>query len=67
MRLFEVYKRLHISDSALRKYIDILHREGIAIKKDSGSRRADTEQNVIVIEKLIEISKYDVGKSCDAS
>lgn len=55
----EVYKRLGISDSTLRKYMEVLQREGFAVKKDNRGRRQYTEHDVIVIEKLIEISKHD--------
>ncbi|PEW83741.1 hypothetical protein CN445_24195 [Bacillus cereus] len=55
----EVYKRLGISDSTLRKYMEVLQREGFAVKKDNRGRRQYTEHDVMVIEKLIEISKHD--------
>ncbi|TXR62076.1 hypothetical protein DM800_21400 [Bacillus sp. AY18-3] len=55
----EVYKRLGISDSTLRKYMEVLSREGFAVKKDNRGRRQYTEHDVMVIEKLIEISKHD--------
>jgi DNA-binding transcriptional MerR regulator len=55
----EVYKRLGISDSTLRKYMEVLQREGFAVKKDNRGRRQYTEHDVMVIEKLIELSKHD--------
>ncbi len=55
----EVYKRLGISDSTLRKYMEVLQREGFAVKKDNRGRRRYTEHDVMVIEKLIELSKHD--------
>ncbi|MCS3600166.1 DUF3967 domain-containing protein [Bacillus sp. JUb91] len=55
----EVYKRLGISDSTLRKYMEVLLREGFSVKKDNRGRRRYTEHDVIVIEKLIELSKHD--------
>ncbi|TKI42154.1 DUF3967 domain-containing protein [Bacillus mycoides] len=55
----EVYKRLGISDSTLRKYMEVLLREGFAVKKDNRGRRQYTEHDVMVIEKLIELSKHD--------
>ncbi|MGE8057345.1 DUF3967 domain-containing protein [Bacillus mycoides] len=55
----EVYKRLEISDSTLRKYMEVLSREGFAVKKDNRGRRQYTEHDVMVIEKLIELSKHD--------
>jgi DNA-binding transcriptional MerR regulator len=55
----EVYKRLGISDSTLRKYMEVLQREGFVVKKDNRGRRQYTDSDIIVIEKLIELSKYD--------
>ena len=55
----EVYKRLGISDSTLRKYMEVLSREGYAVKKDNRGRRQYTDNDIMVIEKLIEISKHD--------
>ncbi|MGW6193943.1 DUF3967 domain-containing protein [Bacillus cereus] len=55
----EVYKRLGISDSTLRKYMEVLQRENYAVKKDNRGRRQYTEHDVMVIEKLIELSKHD--------
>ncbi|PEB19746.1 hypothetical protein COO08_05400 [Bacillus toyonensis] len=55
----EVYKRLGISDSTLRKYMEVLLREGFSVKKDKSGRRQYTEHDVMVIEKLIELSKHD--------
>ncbi|MGE6367230.1 DUF3967 domain-containing protein [Bacillus paramycoides] len=55
----EVYKRLEISDSTLRKYMEVLQRENYVVKKDNRGRRQYTEHDVMVIEKLIELSKHD--------
>ncbi|PEO71120.1 hypothetical protein CN572_19085 [Bacillus wiedmannii] len=55
----EVYKRLGISDSTLRKYMEVLSREGFAVKKDNRGRRQYTDNDIMVIEKLIELSKHD--------
>ncbi|PFU84608.1 hypothetical protein COK91_02890 [Bacillus cereus] len=55
----EVYKRLGISDSTLRKYMEVLQREGFAVKKDNRGRRQYTDSDIMVIEKLIELSKHD--------
>ncbi|MDR2992953.1 MAG: DUF3967 domain-containing protein [Bacillus cereus] len=55
----EVYKRLGISDSTLRKYMEVLSREGFAVKKDKRGRREYSEGDIMVIEKLIELSKHD--------
>lgn len=55
----EVYKRLGISDSTLRKYMEVLQREGFAVKKNNRGRREYTDGDIMVIERLIELSKYD--------
>ncbi|MGH1216708.1 DUF3967 domain-containing protein [Bacillus cereus] len=55
----EVYKRLGISDSTLRKYMEVLQREGFTVKKDNRGRRQYTDSDIMVIEKLIELSKHD--------
>lgn len=55
----EVYKRLGISDSTLRKYMEMLQREGFTVKKDKRGRREYTENDIMIIEKLIELSKHD--------
>ncbi|PEM58660.1 DUF3967 domain-containing protein [Bacillus toyonensis] len=55
----EVYKRLGISDSTLRKYMEVLLREGFSVKKDKRGRRQYTDNDIMVIEKLIELSKHD--------
>ncbi len=55
----EVYKRLGISDSTLRKYMEVLQREKFIVKKDNRSRRQYTDNDIMVIEKLIELSKHD--------
>lgn len=55
----EVYKRLGISDSTLRKYMEVLQREGFKVKKDKRGRREYTDGDILVIERLIELSKHD--------
>ncbi|PFE71517.1 hypothetical protein CN316_10050 [Bacillus cereus] len=55
----EVYSRLGVSGSTLRKYSDILEREGYDAKKNSRGRREYTEFDVLLIEKLVELSKQD--------
>ena len=47
----EVYKRLGISDSTLRKYMEVLLREGFAVKKDNRGRRQYTEHDGMTLEK----------------
>ncbi|PEY36643.1 hypothetical protein CN354_13990 [Bacillus cereus] len=55
----DVYKRLGVSDSTLRKYMEVLQREGYTVKKDKRGRREYTDQDIMVIEKLIELSQHD--------
>ncbi|MCI0768338.1 DUF3967 domain-containing protein [Bacillus sp. TL12] len=55
----DVYSRLQVSDSTLRKYVEVLQRESYNIKKNKQGKREYTEQDVMVIEKLIELSKHD--------
>ncbi|MDA1872020.1 DUF3967 domain-containing protein [Bacillus thuringiensis] len=55
----EVYSRLGISGSTLRKYSDVLEREGFDVRKNSRGRREYTEFDVVLIEQLIELSKQD--------
>ncbi|MGE7875364.1 DUF3967 domain-containing protein [Streptomyces venezuelae] len=55
----DVYKRLGISDSTLRKYMEVLLREGYTVKKDKRGRREYTEYDVMVLERLVELSKHD--------
>ncbi|MFT4142003.1 MAG: DUF3967 domain-containing protein [Bacillus sp. (in: firmicutes)] len=55
----EVYSRLGVSGSTLRKYSDVLEREGYEVKKNSRGRREYTEFDVVFIEKLVELSKQD--------
>ncbi|MEC3226090.1 DUF3967 domain-containing protein [Bacillus thuringiensis] len=55
----EVYSRLGVSGSTLRKYSDVLEREGYLVKKNSRGRREYTEFDVVLIEKLVELSKED--------
>lgn len=55
----DVYKRLEVKDSTLRKYVEVLQREGYTIKRNKQGRREYTKYDVIVLEKLVELSKYD--------
>ncbi|WJE55867.1 DUF3967 domain-containing protein (plasmid) [Bacillus cereus] len=55
----DVYSRLQVSDSTLRKYVEVLQRESYIIKKNKQGKREYTEYDVMVIEKLIELSKHD--------
>lgn len=54
-----MYGRLGVSSSTLRKYSDVLEREGYLVKKNSRGRREYTEFDVVLIEKLVEFSKED--------
>ncbi|MBJ8056106.1 DUF3967 domain-containing protein [Bacillus cereus] len=55
----KVYGRLGVSGSTLRKYSDVLEREGYEVKKNSRGRREYTEFDVLLIEQLVELSKQD--------
>lgn len=55
----EVYSRLGISGSTLRKYSDVLEREGFDVRKNTRGRREYTEFDVVLIEQLVEWSKQD--------
>lgn len=55
----EVYGRLGVSASTLRKYSDVLERKGYDVRKNSRGRREYTEFDVVVIEQLVELSKQD--------
>ncbi|PET15135.1 hypothetical protein CN513_20670 [Bacillus cereus] len=55
----EVYSRLGVKGSTLRKYSDVLEREGYDVRKDSRGRREYTEFDVALIEQLVELSKQD--------
>jgi DNA-binding transcriptional MerR regulator len=39
--------------------MEVLQREGFTVKKDKRGRREYTENDIMVIEKLIELSKHD--------
>lgn len=39
--------------------------EGFTIKKDNRGRRQYTDNDIMVIEKLIELSKYDARKGSE--
>lgn len=55
----DVRKQLDVKDSTLRKYVEILHREGYAITKDNKGHRLYNQHDVTLLEKLIEFSKHD--------
>lgn len=55
----EVYSRLGVKGSTLRKYSDVLEREGYDVRKDNRGRREYTEFDVVLIEQLVELSKQD--------
>lgn len=55
----EVYDRLGVKGSTLRKYSDVLEREGYIVKKNSRGRREYTDFDVFLIEKLVELSRED--------
>ncbi|EJR83368.1 hypothetical protein IKA_05292 [Bacillus cereus VD169] len=45
--------------------MEVLQREGFTIKKDNRGRRQYTDNDIMVIEKLIELSKYDARKGSE--
>ncbi|WP_140337678.1 DUF3967 domain-containing protein (plasmid) [Bacillus thuringiensis serovar sumiyoshiensis] len=55
----EVYSRLGVSGSTLRKYSDVLEREGYDVRKNIRGRREYTEFDVVLIEQLVKLSKQD--------
>ncbi|ARO21816.1 hypothetical protein B2J90_30965 (plasmid) [Bacillus tropicus] len=55
----EVYSRLGVSGSTLRKYSDVLEREGYEVRKNSRGRREYTEFDVVLLQHLVELSKGD--------
>lgn len=55
----EVYSRLGVSGSTLRKYSDVLEREGYEVRKNSRGRREYTEFDVVLLQHLVELSKED--------
>lgn len=46
--------------------MEVLQREGFTVKKDNRGRRRYTDNDIMVIEKLIELSKIFIGmhRSC---
>ncbi|PEI34065.1 hypothetical protein CN556_00395 [Bacillus wiedmannii] len=55
----EVYGRLGVSSSTLRKYSDFLEREGYEVRKNSRGRRKYTEFDLVLLQHLVELSKED--------
>ncbi|RHW07162.1 DUF3967 domain-containing protein [Bacillus cereus] len=55
----EVYTRLGVSGSTLRKYSDVLEREGYDVRKNNRGRREYLEFDVVLIEQLVELSKQE--------
>ncbi|MGG8364915.1 DUF3967 domain-containing protein, partial [Bacillus cereus] len=45
----EVYSHLGVSGSTLRKYSDVLEREGYEVRKNSRGRREYTEFDVVLL------------------
>lgn len=48
-----------VRSSTLRKYMEVLQSEGYEFKKNSRGRREYTEYDVMLLEKLIELSNHD--------
>ncbi|PGZ34510.1 hypothetical protein COE50_06290 [Bacillus anthracis] len=55
----EVYNILEVKESTLRKYVDVLQREGYTIRKDNRGRREYTKYDVMILENLVEVSQHD--------
>lgn len=55
----EVMERLEIKESAFKKYISILEKEGYIISKNQQGHRLFTDEDISTLEKFIELSKYD--------
>ncbi|EOP20036.1 DNA-binding protein [Bacillus cereus VD131] len=55
----EVYGRLGVSSSTLRKSSDVLEREEYEVRKNSRGRKEYTEFDVILLQHLVELSKED--------
>lgn len=55
----DVYRRLGIRDSTLRKYVKVLADEGYEFEKDQQGRRKYTNRDIKGFEQLIELSRYD--------
>ncbi|MDW9207251.1 hypothetical protein BTTOUR_00265 [Bacillus thuringiensis serovar toumanoffi] len=45
--------------------MEVLQREGFTVKKDNRGRRQYTDNDIMVIEKLIELSKYEARKGTE--
>lgn len=45
--------------------MEVLQREGFTVKKDNHGRRRYTDNDIMVIEKLIELSKYEARKGSE--
>ncbi len=57
----EVYKRLGIRDSSLRKYMEVLQREGFVVKKDKRGRREYSEGDM-TLEKAAKMIAQQIEK-----
>ncbi|EJQ73060.1 DUF3967 domain-containing protein [Bacillus toyonensis] len=55
----KVYGRLGVSGSILRKYSDVLEREGYEVRKNSRGRREYAEFDVLFLEHLVDLSTED--------
>lgn len=55
----KVYGRLGVSGSILRKYSDVLEREGYEVRKNSRGRREYAEFDVVFLEHLVDLSTED--------
>ena len=55
----DVCSQLEIKDSTLRKYVDVLHKEGYEVQRNSKGHRVYSPHDVMVLERFMELSKHD--------
>ncbi|PGL70087.1 MerR family transcriptional regulator [Bacillus sp. AFS055030] len=55
----QIREQLDLKPSTFRKYQDILEKVGYKIKKNSRGHRQYSNYDVLIFEKLIELSKHD--------
>jgi hypothetical protein len=55
----QIREQLELKPSTFRKYQDILENVGYTIKKNSRGHRQYSNYDVLIFEKLIELSKHD--------
>ncbi|MFJ7832604.1 hypothetical protein ACIQXU_20740 [Peribacillus sp. NPDC097284] len=55
----DVMGKLGLKDSAFKKYIYLLEKEGYLIKRNNKGHRIFTEDNIKTLEMFLELSRYD--------